>query len=333
MSPVTAPADRRFRRAHVKPGRRRRWYAALFPVGRYVLLTVVILLGVYYSATAITHASALAIDDIAVTGNQRLPTHEIIGLLTGLKGQNLIVSDLDEFRARLVGSPWIKEATLKRAFPSSVKVTVRERVPIGLGRIDGRLYLVDERGAIIDQYRPAYAEFDLPIIDGLKVDGLGGDALKSGGVRNDGLHGNAGHTGHNDARAALAAQVLMAVRSAPELARLVSQIDVSDEHNAAVILDGDPALVYVGTDRFVPRLQAYLELAAAMRERVNNIDYVDLRFDDHIYVRPSGRTGTVEVLAGSSAPPTLAPPAPVVPPLSRPGATAAPRPPKKRSTR
>lgn len=314
MSPVTAPADRRFRRAHVKPGRRRRWYAALAPVGRYVVLTAVMLLAVYYSATAITHASALAIDDIAVSGNQHLPTHEIIGLLTGLKGQNLIVSDLDEFRERLVGSPWIKEATLKRAFPSSVKVTVRERVPIGLGRIDGRLYLVDERGAVIDEYGPAYAGFDLPIVDGLHVDGPQDAARKSG---------------RDEARATLAAQILVSVRAAPELAKLVSQIDVSDEHNAAVILDGDPAVVYVGTERFVPRLQSYVELAPTMHERVSDIDYVDLRFDDHIYVKPAGRAAAIEPLAdgpaAASGPPRITPPQP------RPQAT--PRPSKKRRAR
>ena len=56
-------------------------------VSRCVLLTAAMLLGVYYSATAITHASALAIDDIAVTGNQHLPAHEIIGLLTGLRAR------------------------------------------------------------------------------------------------------------------------------------------------------------------------------------------------------------------------------------------------------
>jgi cell division septal protein FtsQ len=53
-----------------------------------------------------------------------------------------------------------------------------------------------------------------------------------------------------------------------------------------VILNGDPAVIYVGEDRFLPRLESYLELAAAVRERVADIDYVDLRFDERIYVRP-----------------------------------------------
>jgi hypothetical protein len=77
----------------------------------------------------------------------------------------------------------------------------------------------------------------------------------------------------------------------------VSQIDVADIHNAAVILEGDPAVIYIGTDRFRPRLESYLELAVTLRERVPSIDYVDLRFDDRIYVRPAGKRGASRMSA------------------------------------
>ena len=66
---------------------------------------------------------------------------------------------------------------------------------------------------------------------------------------------------------------------------------MKDLHNAAVILTGDPALIYVGDDRFLQRLESYLELSEALRARVPDIDYVDLRFDDRIYVRPAPKAG------------------------------------------
>ena len=81
------------------------------------------------------------------------------------------------------------------------------------------------------------------------------------------------------------------MRGAPEMAKRVAQIDVSDEHNAVVLLAGDPALLYVGSERFVPRLQSYLELGPAMKAQVADIDYVDLRFEHRIYVRPAGAAG------------------------------------------
>jgi cell division septal protein FtsQ len=67
----------------------------------------------------------------------------------------------------------------------------------------------------------------------------------------------------------------------------VSQLDVSDLHDAVVILDDDTALLRLGDAQFVNRLQQYLDLAPAMRERLSDIDYVDLRFDERLYVRPT----------------------------------------------
>ena len=88
------------------------------------------------------------------------------------------------------------------------------------------------------------------------------------------------------ARAELAARVMASVGTRPEIARQVSQIDVSDPHNAVVILEGDTALLRIGDTEFVERLQQYLDLAPALRERMAGIDYVDLRFDERLYVRP-----------------------------------------------
>ncbi len=83
------------------------------------------------------------------------------------------------------------------------------------------------------------------------------------------------------------------MRSRPDLGARLSQIDVSDPHDAVVILDKDAVAVRLGEDRFVERLQAYLELAPLLRERAGDIEYVDLRFGERVYVaaeRP-GTTG------------------------------------------
>ena len=81
--------------------------------------------------------------------------------------------------------------------------------------------------------------------------------------------------------------MIAALKAKPSIARRLSQVDVTDLHNAAVILSGDPAVIHLGEDQFLARLQSYLELAPTLRERVADIDYVDLRFDDRIYVRPT----------------------------------------------
>jgi cell division septal protein FtsQ len=91
--------------------------------------------------------------------------------------------------------------------------------------------------------------------------------------------------------------VIQALKTKPGIARRLSQVDVTDQHNAAVILNGDQAVIYVGDDRFLQRLESYLELASALRARVANIDYVDLRFDDRIYVRPTAKAARAAAAA------------------------------------
>ena len=266
MTSVSLSADRRFHRAHIKPGRRRRYWRALLPLAKYLVLGVVAALALYWATTAVAQARVLQINRIMVHGNQRLSEGEILGLLNGLRGDNLVSTDLEQWRTRLLASPWVREASLRRSLPATVDVVISEREPLGIGRVDGALYLIDERGMVIDEYGPEYAEFDLPIVDGLR---------RTVDVESE-----------DEWRAQLASHILTELRTKPDVARQVSQIDVSDPHNAAVMLNGDPAVVYVGEERFVQRIQSYLELSSTFRERVDGIDYVDLRFDDRIYVRP-----------------------------------------------
>jgi cell division septal protein FtsQ len=138
------------------------------------------------------------------------------------------------------------------------------------------LYLVDETGTVIDQFGPQYSEFDLPIIDGLVPPAARG-AKANASV--------------DPARADLASRVIASLGQRQQIASRLSQVDVSDVHDAVVLLDGDSALLHLGDDKFLERVQSYLELSPALRERVVDIDYVDLRFDPRVYVRPAVERG------------------------------------------
>ena len=271
MSAVAAPSDRRFRRALVKPARkgRRRWRAFVAPIVKYGAVAAALAYALYRASAMAAHAQALRVDRIVVRGNERISRDEVLAALSGLRGDNILLADLERWRARLVASPWVRDAALRRSLPATVEVVVWERQPIGIGRINGDMFLVDERGVVIDRYGPQYADFDLPIIDGLAA-----------------AHGNnAAMT--DDARAELAARVIGELKARPAVAARLSQVDVSNAHDAAVILSGDPAVIQLGEDQFLQRLQAYVDLAPALHERVESIDHVDLRFDDRIYVRPA----------------------------------------------
>lgn len=248
-----------------------------------VVTALVVGLGVYAGYRAVVIVAGLEIfhiDQINVRGNHRLSSGEILAMLQDLRGRSVLAVDLAEWRRSLMSSPWVADASLRRTLPSTVDVVILERAPLGIGRINGSLFLVDDRGAVIDEYGPNYADLDLPIIDGFS---------STPGEADSDLY-----------RALLARRLLDALR-VRNMASQISQIDVSDSRNAVVLLEGDPTLIRLGNERFVERLQSYHELAPALREQVPAIDYVDLRFDARVYVRPAreGRTPG----AGSKAAP------------------------------
>ena len=267
--PGLPTTDKRFRRAHVKPSRKRSpaskhaWLAV-----RFLAMAVVLGYAGYRGATLIAAASSLQVGHMVVRGQVRLSTGEVLALVEGLRGQNILAADLDKWQEKLLSSPWVESATIRRVLPSTVEISVQERRPMGIGRLNASLYLIDPRGVIIDEYGPVYADIDLPIIDGI------GAAPHQGGSIVD------------IARAEFATRVIAAISTRPEIAKRVSQIDVSNLHDAVVILDGDPALLRLGDTDFVARLQQYIDLAPALHERLAGIDYVDLRFDERLYVRP-----------------------------------------------
>jgi len=270
VSQVAVPSDKRFRRAHVKPARQRRsWRTWTGRPVRYALMAVALAYAAYRGAGLVAQAHVLPIETIVVRGNEQMSSAEVLAVLTGLRGQSLLWTNLEVWRHRLLSSPWVRDANLRRSLPSTIEVVVEERQPSGIARIGGRLYLVDDHGVIIDEYGPTYAKFDLPVIDGLL---------------------EPSETGATDAtRMDLAARVIASLRPTPEIATRLSQIDVRDAHNATVILSGDSAMIQLGDQQFLKRLQSYLELAPTLRDRVADIDYVDLRFDSRVYVRPAGK--------------------------------------------
>jgi cell division protein FtsQ len=267
---VKAPSEKNFRRARARPTKRKSGRRRIsWRLVRNVAGSALAVYAAYRAFDLVVSASALQVQRIAVHGNTRLSAGEVQTIVGGLRGTSILTADLPAYRKRLLRTPWVADVALRRVLPSTVEVFVSERTPMGLCRIGSQVYLVDRFGVVIDEFGPRYAEFDLPIIDGLvRAPSSGEPAL-------------------DERRADLAARVIEAVASRPDLAQRISQIDVRNLHDAIVLLDGDPALLHLGEDRFLERLQSYVDVATAVRERVPDVDYVDLRFDERMYVRPA----------------------------------------------
>ena len=266
---IPAPADKRFRRSDARPKRKRSWRVV---AGRWAVLAgivAVVVAVLVWGVNAFMDAGGFRIKHVAVNGTVHLSHSEVRALVDGIEGQSMFRVNLEEYRLRVLDNRWVGAVTLRRLFPSTVDIVVSERTPLALGRFHGELYLVDATGTIIDTAGPQYKEFDLPIIDGLLTD------VSKGGAS-------------DPRRADLAARLLADLAPRADLRRRLSQVDVSDPRNAIVLLDGEPAKLYLGDAKFLERLQLYEEAQAGIREHVPAIDYFELRFD-RVFVGPAKR--------------------------------------------
>ena len=283
---VKAPAERNFRRARTRarPARRRK-LRALFSwrMARGLVLVTLIALAAYRIVSVAYHSTLFRVSRVRVQGNVLVSHGEVEAMVRDLQGSHILTADLARSRAQLLESPWLADVALRRVLPSTIDVFVLERQPFGLSRLGDQLYLVARDGTLMDEFGPKYADFDLPIIDGLFPRQRGARVAPASRTR------PARAPVADPARAALAASVVDALRPRPELIKLVSQIDVSNVHDAVVLLDHDPALLHLGEERFRERLQSYLGIADTLKQSIADIDYVDLRFEQNVYVKPRGR--------------------------------------------
>ncbi len=268
------PADKRFRRAQVKPsGRRGQVWRRIALVAKSASLALVVSLALWRAVMLVAESPALQIAHIVLHGHDRLSRGEAMALLDDLHGQNILAVRLEDWRQRLMTSPWVEDAVLRRVLPNTLDVLVRERTPMGIARMGRDLYLVDQHGVVIDEYGPSYADLDLPVIDG-----LGPPPGEAEPVA-------------DDRRTALVARLLADVAGHEQLASRLSQIDVRDARDAVVLLDGDTVMLRLGDRDFADRLQDYLDVATALKDRMTAIDTVDLRFGERMYVRPGRDDG------------------------------------------
>jgi cell division protein FtsQ len=280
-------------------------------------LTLVAVAGLWTGYSRVMASERLKVARVDVRGGHFLSDGEVREMLGPAVGENILGVDIDDLKSRLRASPWVADATVRRALPDTLEVQIQERVPLALAEVD-RLYLMDGEGTLIELYGPRTAGFDLPIVRGLL--GLDSDSRST--------------------RAASAAELL---RDLGDLSGEVSEVLVEPSGELRLVLRGAGEVLRMGTTPpYRNRLQTFLGLRKELVERCPDAEYFDLRFRDRIYAKgnptpPPAPAAAPErslspgapsrpVASNAAAPPTGEPqPSPSSPPPSpEPAAQAAP---------
>lgn len=97
----------------------------------------------------VTASAGFAVEDVRVSGNQHTSEIDILQLL-GLDGStSLLGLDIAAARAALAELPWVESAEVRKVYPSTVEVTLRERQAYGIWQHGNDLSLIERSGSVI----------------------------------------------------------------------------------------------------------------------------------------------------------------------------------------
>lgn len=104
------------------------------------------------------------VEEITVTGNERLSEQEIISGSGIKKGTSLLLLQCGRAEKVLTGLPGLSSAEVERRFPSAVRISVQERREAASLMDQNHFWLVDGEGIVFDeQPHPAG---NLPVVTG-----------------------------------------------------------------------------------------------------------------------------------------------------------------------
>jgi cell division protein FtsQ len=137
-------------------------------------------------AAVVAYLPMLDVDRVLVEGATRTPPATVQWASRVHLGDALLATDAVGAERRIEALPWIKDATVKREWPGTVRITVTERTPIAVlvndeGRMPG---VVDASGRIIDVgglVTPGLVELtgmDPRLAEGARIPARGREALK-----------------------------------------------------------------------------------------------------------------------------------------------------------
>lgn len=225
--------------------------------------------GVYYAQ----RSRVFGIDEIVIYGNRHLSDGELVKIMGVSRGQNIFSVSSEDVASRLLASPWIRDARLRKELPGRLMLMVEEAVPEALLETGRGRFLIDGTGARLEPVKGKPLSF-LPVMV----------AASEGKGR--------------------------AFSSAISLARVIREAGIAAEKNRVeirgfekgpeeitVTIDGLKAKF--GEGGYREKLARLFELSDEIKRRGIEVDYVDLRFSDRVVVKPVSTVARLGKRGGS----------------------------------
>jgi cell division protein FtsQ len=222
------------------------------PHRKLILGTIVVVLVAAVGVWLVAFSSVFGVGTVAVRGARTVSVQQIRSVAHITDGTPLVRLDTDAIRTRVEALPDIASATVTTSFPSTVTITVTERVALGVVAASGGGFMLVDRSG--DQFRHVDARpAHLPLF--VVPDGT--DARTTGGA------------------------VATVAGALPRwVLRRLASIQALDPSAITLVLDNDRVVRWGAPDRSADKA---LVLPALLRQRGSQIDVTD---PDQPFLRP-----------------------------------------------
>ncbi len=241
----------------------------------FLLLTLVVGIGGWYCLQFLERSDIFRLTMVSVQGTRMTQKQQILDLGVIEQGINLLSFDIDLARKRISSHPWVESVRIKRTWPSTLEVLVREYRPLAMVNIEnerGRiLYYIDHRGKVFAEVNSSQ-DLDFPVITGIETSGMSaGTAIPDTGPAADAFR-----------------FLRLAARGNPIVPlQTISEVHVSPEKGLIVYLVDNPFPIYMGYDNVKTRYYQLVKLLERLyrKKKVEEIKEIRMDyFEDRILV-------------------------------------------------
>jgi cell division protein FtsQ len=223
----------------------------------FVVLPVLMAVAAIYMGSGIVK-SVFRVRSVVITGNEHLTDGELKTTAGLGADENLITLSGRRISAKMMESPWIRSVAVRKEFPDRLLINISEAEPFALLDMKGKLFIVDDRGTMLEELRDIAVPF-LPVISSnpYKEKGAFQEAIiLAKAIKDTGLLSGKDH------------------------------IEIISHKPQEMSVNIDGIVVKVGEGEYEEKLARLADIEEEIKSRNIAVDYIDLRFANRVLVSP-----------------------------------------------
>ncbi len=234
-----------------------------------IFLVALVLIGcaTWFSLEVLSDSDIFRIASVKVQGNRMVSDQQVLEKSGLARGRSMLNFDVQQMAENIKSLDWVNEVMIKRQWPSTVRVTVREHSALALVNLAGeekkKLYYIDTNGHVFAPVQSS-TDLDFPVLSGRNLP----EHLEQMRVKKESIAGG----GLEFLRLAAKNNQILPLQA-------VSEVQVSDEKGLIVYLVDYPFPIYLGNEKIRERYYLLVRVLTQLYRNDKIKEVKEIRMD------------------------------------------------------